>query len=385
MSLEKGSNSEKKEVPKTVDETIVKYLAFQDAIHPDQKAEQLKQTYEFPKIKEYAHALMDLAQREGMENVENLADSMVGSLQEEAKKLKLQLSRYGEDRSWAMFGLAQEYYNFKNPENFPETERPFLVDPMEISPLAQDKQRDLVHRELAREARREYRQNPEKQNSWTKFVDEVEAFELAYEGLRKEPENPGERIQSDELVELGTVLSRIGTNLEHQSHEYATPSISSEVAPASSGPEPQKSEASPKEPEKVKSEEKTNDTTSEPQSQENRKTNTDGIQPEKKGGTSQEKKEKAKNTKISAGDVVKAGSYIGFLFPLIGVALAAKEFYKTAKESVVGMFGVLKKTLAKGFAGLNAGVGAAPAKPAAHKKEDHGEKHDAPAKHDARH
>lgn len=380
MSLEKESKPESIEVPKTVDETIVKYLAFQDKIHPDQKDEQLKQTYEFPKIKEYAQALMDLAHREGMQNVEKLADAMVNSLEGQARKLSLPLTLYGTDRSWAMFGLAKQFYDFQHPEGTPEADRPFLSDPMDNSPIAQDKHRELVSRELGREARGAYRRNPDHEKSWRKFVDNNEAFELAYDGLRKEPENPGDKMQSDELVELGTTLRGIGKNLEHQSEESEEAHIAEEI-PAMDTREPQKSETAPPEKEELKNAENNSATAvPETQNEQHEKIHADDKKDHNKHRDSHRKKDE----EITIKDVAKAGSYIGLLFPAIAVAFVTKKFLEPVKESIQGMWGVLKKMVPKGFAGLNAGVGAAPAKPAAHKKEDHAPKA-ADKKHDDGH
>jgi hypothetical protein len=359
MSLESGKEPLK--TPDTLEEVVAKYFSYPDVGTPEQLVNRVQATFAMPNARNYAEALMELANRESMQKVVDLADDMKKAMLGDARRLHMPVSAFGRDRSWAMWDIGKQFYLSKHPDKSSDEYKDKLADPMADTQEGNEKKLEIVNRHIGWEARRAYSRNISK---WKEEVSSKEAlFASAMPLLSRPPEKSDGQLHSYELTELGSLLHQIAPSVEEQRK-------TEKVQPAAASPEA----------DAVHTTETRTETHAE---------GSEPLTPEKTVENTGEKVviEKVKVTNKKEGvtplKVAKAAGFGVLIIPGSLIWVFGKEVGKAAWESVKGIFGVFKKWFQSGslFGFLNrspaggGGGGGGHKEAHAPKKEEHKEEH----------
>jgi hypothetical protein len=210
MSLEDGSAPEKSEVPQPVKEVIEKYLTYQ-TVERRHRGLRIHNALKNADTVKYASALLTAGEREpgGMKHVSDTADNLRAAMQENAAKLKLPLSQWAKDSSWAMRDLGKQYYYYLHQDEAGDIEKEKRVDPFEETAQGNLVLWDVANRGLAVEARKAFYDKRTEAAQWKAEIESDSAYTEAIGILADKKERNHGHLTFVELTKLGAILHDI--------------------------------------------------------------------------------------------------------------------------------------------------------------------------------
>jgi CRISPR/Cas system CSM-associated protein Csm2 small subunit len=121
---------------------------YTDVLDPREHEKELREARQQPSLRRYAPQLQSMAAVVGQDRLRDLADRLVAGCTTVVGVLGVEVTVYGQSRSWGYWDLAKQHYFARHPEKATEKYRDNLTDPTDTTDPAAEKRVEILTRHI---------------------------------------------------------------------------------------------------------------------------------------------------------------------------------------------------------------------------------------------